>query len=452
MQIALQPVKVFSVIFRCSYYKVTQRMTSTKDSIVTAFALFSLFFGAGNLILPPLLGFQSGELWWLVALGFCLSAVLIPILGILAHAKLQGTIFDFGIKVSPTFSLVYSFLIYAISVSLPSPRTAAVTHEMAIAPIFGTPPILTSIVYFGLVFVFVMNRSKILDIIGKLLTPAIILILLAIIGITLSSYQHIFGETLFKSPFTDGILEGYQTFDAIGAVVVGGVIIVSINLKNKATSYSDKKKLIRRAGWLAGLALFLIYAGLIVTGALMHGQFDANISRTALLAGISIKTLGSTANLFLSILVSLACFTTAVGIVIGTADFAKHRFGNSNLAYTLTGIIGCLLGVVMGQFNVGYIIAVALPALMFIYPITIVLIVLNVVPERFATAKVFKAVIVATVIFSIPDFLGSIGLGTWISGVQPFIPLSQFSMGWVLPAIVVFVLTNATRQNIYPTK
>ncbi len=422
-------------------------MIKAKETWVTALALFSLFFGAGNLILPPLLGFQSGTLWWLVTLGFCLSAVLIPILGILAHAKLQGTIFDFGKKVSPVFSLVYSFLIYTISISLPSPRTAAVTHEMAIGPIFGTPALLTSILYFALVFVFVMNRSKILDVIGKILTPAIVLILLLIIGITLFSYDFIFGETVFTQPFSDGILEGYQTFDAIGAVVVGGVIIVSINLKNQTASYAWKKQLIRRAGWWAGLGLFLIYAGLIMTGSLLHGQFDAGVSRTALLSGISTETLGSTANLFLAILVGLACFTTAVGIVTGTADFAKHHFGNSQRAYTVAAVVGCVLGVAMGQFNVGYIIAVALPVLMFIYPITIVLILLNVVPERFASPKVFKAVVLATIVFSVPDFLGSVGWGETIAGIRPYIPLSTFSMGWVLPGFLVFLLLNITRQR-----
>ncbi|QCX01770.1 branched-chain amino acid transport system II carrier protein [Aggregatimonas sangjinii] len=418
-------------------------MHSNKEIFVTAFALFSLFFGAGNLILPPLLGFQAGGLWWLVALGFCLSAVLIPIFGILAHAKLQGTIFDFGKKVSPTFSLVYSILIYAISVSLPSPRTAAVTHEIAIDPFFGSSPWYTSIVYFALVFLFVINRSKILSIIGKLLTPAIIIILLLIIGVALFSHDFAFGITIFDSPFTDGILEGYQTFDAIGAVVVGGVIIVSINIKKKDAPYEEKKTLIRRAGWLAGLGLFLIYAGLIITGALMHGEFDAGISRTALLSGISTKTLGGTANLFLSILVSLACFTTAVGIVTGTADFVKHRFRDSQQAYLITALIGCVLGVVMGQFNVDYIIAVALPALMFLYPITIVLILLNVVPERFAAPKVFKAVVIATCIFSIPDFMGSVGFPLFPKGgTFSWIPLQDYSMGWVLPALVVFVVSN----------
>lgn len=417
-------------------------MNKTKEILVIAFALFSLFFGAGNLILPPLLGFKSGELWWLVTIGFCLSAVLIPIFGILAHARLQGTMLDFANKVSPTFSIIYCYLVYAISIALPSPRTASVTHEMAIQPLFDTPSILTSIIYFGLVFIFVINRSKILNIIGKILTPAIIIILFLIIGIAIFSYDFAFGATVFASPFTDGILEGYQTFDAIGAVVVGGVIIISINIKKKGASFAEKRQLIRSAGWLAGLGLFIIYAGLILTGSLMNNEFDVDISRTALLNGMSLKTLGSSGNLFLSVLVGLACFTTAVGIVTGTADFIKHRFGNSQRAYLYTAIVGCVLGVVIGQFDVHYIIALAVPALMFIYPITIVLILLNVVPEKLASPYVFKVVIITTILFSIPDFLGSIGFGESIKGLQEYIPLNKFSMGWVMPAGAVFLLTN----------
>lgn len=419
-------------------------MNQTKETLVTAFALFSLFFGAGNLLFPPLLGFKSGNMWWLVTLGFCLSAVLIPIFGILAHAKLQGTIFDFGKKVSPTFSLVYSILIYAISISIPSPRTASFTHEIAIQPFFDSPYIITSIIYFILVFIFVINRSKILNILGKILTPAIIIILLAIIGITLFDFEFDFGETLFANPFTDGILEGYQTFDAIGAVVVGGVIIVSVNLSNKEKSFDEKKSLIRQAGWLAGLALLIIYTGLILTGAIVHNQFDAAITRTALLNGVSIKTLGSTANLLLSILVSLACFTTAVGIVAGTADFIKHLFKGSEKAYTMTAILGCVLGVVMGQFNVAYIVGVALPALMFIYPITIVLILLNILPNKYASTTVFRSVVIATALFSIPDFLNSIGSPlAEKGGILEWIPLQKYGMGWVLPAFVLFIITNA---------
>ena len=113
-------------------------------TLVIALALFSLFFGAGDLILPPQLGFKSGSDWWLLIIGFSLSAVFIPILGIMAHAKLQGTMFDFGKKVSPLFSVVYCYAVYAISITLPSPRTASVTHEMGVAPFFDLSPLLTS--------------------------------------------------------------------------------------------------------------------------------------------------------------------------------------------------------------------------------------------------------------------------------------------------------------------
>ncbi|MBT8236800.1 MAG: branched-chain amino acid transport system II carrier protein [Bacteroidia bacterium] len=413
-------------------------MKFSRDTLITALALFSLFFGAGNLILPPLLGFQSGPLWWIVTLGFCLSAVLIPIWGILAHARLQGTMYDFAKKVSPTFSLIYCTLIYIISVSLPSPRTASVTHEMAIAPFSDSPSWVTASVYFILVFIFVMNRSRIVSIIGKWLTPAILLILLAIIGITLFNPGLEMALPDLPNPFSVGLLEGYQTFDAIGAVVVGGVIIISINLNNPNASYKAKRKQIAQAGWLAGIALFLVYAGLILTGALWQEGFEPDISRTRLLTSIGSATLGATTNIFLSLLIALACFTTGVGIVTGAADFAKNRFNNSQKAYTITALVGCILGILMGQFNVGYIIMVALPVLLLIYPATIALILLNNLPEQLARPRIFKWVIGLTLLMSIPDFLGSVGYQGIKSFLLPWVPFMEQSMGWVLPALLGF--------------
>ena len=420
-------------------------MHKSKELLVTSFALFSLFFGAGNLILPPQLGFRAGPEWWLVAIGFAISAVLIPILGIRAHARLQGTMFDFAKKVSPSFSLVYCVLVYAISISLPSPRTASVTHEMAVAPLVNSSPLLSSFFYFALVLVFALNRSKILNIIGKIMTPAILIILVAIIGIIIYVEPFSFGMASIPNPFSYAIIEGYQTFDAIGAVVVGGVIIVSINLKNTGKDYHEKKKLITNAGWMAGVALFLVYAGLILSAALMHHSFDATISRTELLQQMSLITLGNTGKFIFGILVSLACFTTAVGIVAGTADFVKSRFSGSQNAYVLTVVLGCMLGVLMGQLEVGYIIQVALPALMFIYPITIVLILLNVLPDSWTTPRVFRAVVIATILFSIPDFLSSIGFSESLQFINQYIPLSSKQMGWIFPAVVTLIAANIFR-------
>jgi len=415
-------------------------LKQSKQTLVIAFALFSLFFGAGNLILPPYLGYNAGDGWFWVLIGFSISAVIIPILAIYGHAKLQGTILDFANKVSPTFAILFSILIYLIAIALPSPRTASFTYEMAIEPFFQISSLELSIIYFALVLVFVLNRNRMLSIIGKFLTPLIVCILLIIICLGLFTEVASVRDSIFNNSFAEGILEGYQTFDAIGGVVVGGVVVISLSLQGEF-NYEEKKKMIIRSGLFAGLGLFLIYGGLIVLGA--HNSNVLVIdNRTELLSVLSIQTLGNIGNVFLSVLIALACFTTAVGIVTGTADFVKGLLGNSQKAYRITAIIASILGVLIGQFNVHYIINIALPILMFIYPITIVLIILNVLPENWASTLVFRGVVLATFIFSIPDFLKFLIAEENLFPLKEMIPLSEYSLGWVLPAIIVFLLFN----------
>tara|TARA_R100001369_G_scaffold64192_1_gene91467 strand:- start:33606 stop:34907 length:1302 start_codon:yes stop_codon:yes gene_type:complete len=420
-----------------------------KELLVTSFALFSLFFGAGNLLLPPLLGYNAGEDWIWVTIGFMITAVVIPIIGILAHGRLQGTLYDFGKKVSPIFSFTYCILIYVIAVTIPSPRTAAATHEIAIYPAFGTSPLVTSAIYFALVLVFVLNRSKILNVIGKFLTPFIVLMVLAVIFIGLFYSELYTGTSQYETPIVTGILEGYQTFDAIGAVVVGAVIIVSLNFKNMAVeAYESKRALIRKSGFIAGLGLFIIYAGLIAVGAYYGSEISINkelsndMQRANLLRDISIRSLGEFGNTVLSILISLACFTTAVGIIAGTADYFKGLLNNSQTVYITTAVIASVLGVVVGQFDFNSIIVVAVPVLLFIYPITIVLILLNVLPKKLATTLVFRAVVLVTFLFSIPDVIGFISPSEGLKSVAEFIPFSQYNLGWVLPAFLAFVIAS----------
>jgi len=421
-------------------------MNRTKEIWMSGFALFSMFFGAGNLILPPLLGFKALDQWFIVATGFAITAVIIPIMAIYAHARLQGTLYDFGKKVSPIFSVVYCVLIYSIAIALPAPRTASVTHEMAIAPFFETPTLLTSTIYFALVLVFVLNRSRVLSILGKFLTPLIVIILLLIISIGITSDVPSIASGISEAPLVNGILEGYQTFDAIGGVVVGAVLIISLNLRGHNT-FQDKKELIIKSGLIAGSGLFIIYAGLIVVGALYGSSFSADIDRTALLSGLSLQTLGSIGTTFLSVLVALACFTTAVGIITGTADYFKGLFKESQLAYVITAVLGSVIGVVVGSYNVGFIIDIALPALMFIYPITIVLIILNICPEKWTSGLVFKAVVITTFVFSIPDFLKFIVNPQKLKPIIDILPMANYSLGWVLPALGAFVLTNVLQKD-----
>ncbi len=416
-------------------------MNKTKESFVFGFAIFSMFFGAGNLILPPLLGFNAGPDWWIVTIGFIASATIIPLFALLAHARLQGTMLDFGNKVSPVFSLIFCLCVYTIAIALACPRTAAVTHEMAIGPFFGTSSLLTSSIYFTLVFVFVLNRSNVLQILGKYLTPLIGIILLAIIIIGIFSSHADMNPSNFDMPLIDGFLEGYQTYDAIAGLLTGGVVIISLRLKGY-TSFVDKKSIIAKSGLIAMSGLFIIYAGMIVAGALYNSQFLGDISRTELLTGVSLKTLGNIGSTFLSVLVALACFTTAVGIIVGTADFFKGLFGESKRVYIITAIVSCCIGVLVGQMDVTYIINVALPVLMFIYPITIVLIFLNVIPKKYASSQVFRRVVLIAFLFSIPDFLGFLIPANNLEGIKSIIPFAQQNLGWVLPTLIAFILLN----------
>ena len=415
-------------------------MNKSKEILITGFALFSMFFGAGNLILPPFLGVQSGDNWWLVTLGFAITAVIIPILAIIAHAKLQGTLYDFAKPISPVFASVYCFIIYVICILLPAPRTASVTHEMAIEPFFNSSSLLTSGIYFGLVLLFVLNRSKVTQLLGKFLTPLIVLILLAIIFIGCFTSPDIIQATDYLSPFSSGVLEGYQTFDAIGGAVIGGVIVISLKIKGFHT-FENIKQLIIKSGLLAGFGLLIIYTGLLFNGAAFGAEFSGDITRTALLNQLSILTLGQTGAVFLSVLVALACFTTAVGIITGTADYFKGVFNQSQKAYQITAIIGCFFGVLVGQFNVAFIIDIAIPILLIIYPVTIVLIILNAIPSKFTNPKLFKVVVYTTILFSLPDVLHIIfPENKVVLGLLNFIPFSKQSFGWVMPSLASYIV------------
>jgi LIVCS family branched-chain amino acid:cation transporter len=198
--------------------------------------------------------------------------------------------------------------------------------------------------------------------------------------------------------------------------------------------------------------LFIIYAGLISLGAYYGSEIrvDTELSndmqRAKVLRDISTASLGEFGNTVLSILISLACFTTAIGIVAGTADYFKGLLNNSQTVYVVTAILASALGVLVGQLDFNAIIVIAIPVLLFIYPITIVLILLNVLPEKFATPTVFKAVVIATFVFSIPDVVGFISPSEGLKTITESIPLSNQSLGWVLPAFVTFILVNTIEK------
>jgi LIVCS family branched-chain amino acid:cation transporter len=319
-----------------------------------------------------------------------------------------------------------------------------------------------------------------LDFFGKITTPAILVVLTALIGMAFLTPEVALDPTTMENPFGSSLLEGYQTFDAIAAVVIGGVLLVSIQkmqAKGKVTPtnadqtanvdeaanviaaqspnvnqaqpdnnpYHQQKSTVRFAAVFSAIALSAIYVGLIYAGAQAQGNFDAASSRSVILQGVAQLFLGNTAPLGLGILVALACFTTATGIVTGTADFVASYFegpghapGTAKKVFVGVAIAGAILGVLMGQFPVVYIIAIAVPALVFIYPTTIILMALHVLPNSWATPTAFKATVICCFIVNTPAFLDSLGYSA-LQEATTWMPLSAQGLAWVLPVLLTLL-------------
>lgn len=418
-------------------------MKGTKAAFVYGFAIFAAFFGAGNLILPPYLGFQAGPDWWLSTIGFLITATIIPLAALLAHARLQGTMLDFGNKVSARFSLVLCVLIYVIAIVLPCPRTAAVTHEMAVAPFSDSSRLLTSTIYFSLAMAFSLYRGKVMDLVGKYLTPIIGILLLVLIGLRFLSDPGIGSESKYVNPMISGFLEGYQTYDALAGLLMGGILVISIQNSQKGKSYEQKKRSITGASVIAMGGLLLIYAGLIYSGSTLGATADPETNRTGLLILLAETSMGSNASALLGLLVALACFTTAVSLLVGTGDFFKGLFGDSEKVYRITVIVCGILGILIGQWDVTYIIKIAVPVLMLLYPMVICLILLNVLPASLAPQTVFRSVVLVAVVFSIPDVLEAIFPGLLPGSYYGAIPLSKEGLGWILPCLLTFLGATA---------
>ena len=427
-------------------------MKNLIKTMVLAFAIFGCVFGAGNLILPPMLGFQTGLDWWLVAAGFLSTAVLVPYLALIAFTKIKGTIISFGSGVSKNFGLAFGFLVYLMALSLPIPRTAAVTHEIAIHPFFNTSELLTSTIYFGLVLVLALNRNKIMTYLGGILTPIIVILLLILITVGISSGNPILESTVAENAFSKGVLEGYQTFDALGGIVAGAVMILSI----KSSLKNEREKLYRKiyvaaSGLAMGLLLF-IYLGLIVLGAKWAAILPQDINRTQLLGLLSNSILGQRGGILLAVLIAAACFTTAVSVIVGASDFMKQVFKESGMAYTLTTIISCIVGILIGQFPVAKIIQIALPILLLIYPAIIVMIILNCLSKKFKSKLAFRSTVFVTMLFSIPSSLESFSIIGPQQLLNQFLPFGNEGLIWMVPSVLTYFILVVTENKTFEIK
>lgn len=417
----------------------------TKDLIVVGFALFSMFLGAGNLIFPPYLGLHAGENWLPVLIGFILTGVGLPFLGVYATIRSGGTIMTLARHVGRPFGrLLGIVVILSIGPMFAVPRTAATTHEVGVASLAPNVPLtVTTTAFFLVVLLISINNSKVVDRLGKFLTPFLILTLLAIV---IASFVHPVGapgaplEPTYN--FAGGFTEGYQTMDALAATMFAGVALSSIvgrgyNIREEQLSMTIK------AGMIASIGLAVVYLGLTFGGAGATAAFPADISRPELLIGMTNKLLGSVGSYCLSAAISLACLTTAVGLCVTCGEYFSE-LSNGKLSYKLVVILTVLVSWLISSLGVTGIINLAVPFLFLLYPVLMALIVCNCFDRYIANKNAYIGAVAGAFLVSIIDALSTVGgLGiqaAWIDQLVAFgktLPLANFGLGWLIPSILL---------------
>lgn len=407
-----------------------------KNGIVLGLALFAMFFGAGNLIFPTSVGYMAGDKWLPAMLGFLTTGVGLPLLGVYTVIKIGGSLTDFAAKLGQGPSKIYGILIITTLALVAVSRTSATTYEMSIQPVFpSVSPVSGSVLFFLITFFLVFNPTGIIDRIGKLLTPVLLVMLAVIIskGIIdpMSSPIHNDSNTLF----TDGFFGGYQTMDALGSVMLGGIITAALLQKN-ITSKRDQQKAATIAIIVAGLGLGLVYGGLLYLGSTSSSILPEGLSRTQLTIQIVEQILGSTGQIILGICVMFACLTTSVGLTATVGDFYAD-ISNKKIPYKLTVTLTCIICALIANFGVDMIVTLATPLLIAIYPVTILLIASNLfkISPRMTSGGVFGALSVS--IFeglSLTNFSVQI-----VVDIIETLPLSSQGFAWILPAFIGLV-------------
>lgn len=407
-------------------------MKKNRDILIIGFALFSIFFGAGNLIFPPYIGLTSGSQWIISFLGFIISDVGIIFLSIVAISKagsFQGVVGRAGKRFGITLEILMMLCLGPILVV---PRTAATTFEMSIAPIFsGVNPYIFSIIFFLVVFALTIKPNKVMDIIGKVLTP---LLLIALAILIIKGIVSPIGELAKVNSgelFMTGITQGYQTMDALGT---GGIVaLVMASLASKG--YKDKKEnriLTIKSALIACIGLAIVYGGLTYLGATASTLYDSNISQTTLLMNITNKILGSTGTIMLAVVIGLACLTTAVGLTSVTAKYFED-VSNKKLKYKYVVIAICVFSAFSSNLGVDKIIEIAVPILSLIYPVSILLVLMKIFDKLFPSDAVVKGATYATLLISLLTVIDSLGIKIDLVHKLPF---ANLGFNWVVPAII----------------
>ena len=410
---------------------------TNKDIIIVGFALFAMFFGAGNLLFPPFLGLITGKSWLTGFTGFILADVGLSLLAILAIAKCNGEVSKIFSRAGHKLSIALGCAIMiCIGPLLAIPRTAATTFEMGIQPIFsGFNSIVFSIIFFGITLLLTIKPSKVVDIIGSYLTPALLIALLVLIGMGIFNTLGEIQPSTIDGVFSEGVFQGYQTLDALGAVSLGAVIITSIANKGY-TKQKEQVSMTFKAGLVAGAGLLVVYGGLTYLGATVSGLFESNVSQAGLIVSITEMLLGFPGKVILGIIVMLACLTTAIGLTSATGQYFS-KLTNNKIKYETIVTVVCVFSLVVSNFGVDKIIQFSAPILTFVYPPTIVLVVFTLFGEFIKNDNVFKFGTYAALFISILNIISDFGVKVPLINN---LPLYSLGFNWVVPVIIASVI------------
>lgn len=415
----------------------TERKTALgKDSIVVGFSLFAMFFGAGNLIFPPTLGQMSGDLWVWGLVGFLLVDAVLSCLGVFVVSRLSGPrgAFDGALgRVGGT--ILTAVAILCLCVFFAMPRTAATTFELSIAPYLGEGAdaylVPFSILFFVIVYLLTCRRSRVVDIIGKFFTPTLVIGVFVLIVAGIITPIGAIQPPQTEYVFQEGIRSGYQTMDVLGVAAFSIIILDSAVVK----SYTDPGKrsgLLARASFGAVLMLALVYGGLAYLGA-TSVSLGTDMSQAALLVAIAESVLGDAGKILLSVIVALACVTTAVALVSSAADYFSRLFKNK-ISYRALLIIDCVIGALICDIGLDNIIRFADPVLGVVYPPFITVVVLLIFRRQIQLREVYQGAAMGALVGGIVVELAL----TNVVAIIPLemLPLSSMGFGWIVFALV----------------
>ncbi|OIN67744.1 branched-chain amino acid transport system II carrier protein [Exiguobacterium sp. KRL4] len=426
-------------------------MLNRKDIFALGFMIFALFFGAGNLIFPPELGALAGTQFLPAMLGFIVTGVGLPLVGLIAVAWVGGGISTLANPLPKFVGALLTFALYvAIGPFFGIPRTSVVTYELGVVPFLSGPSqtslMVSSSLFFLVTLYLVLKPGKLLDIIGRFITP-LLLIALATLSISsiinpLSTVQRPApGYASFTDAFIQGFLQGYLTLDALGALVFGVIILHTLHARG-LKHRTAQLKTVTRAGLIAAVSLTLVYTGLGFIGRNSFGAVGS-VDGPSLLQQYADNTFGTIGLIILGIAILLACLTTSVGLVTAFSEYLMSF--SSRLSLPVTGTITTVSGFTISIFGLNTLLTIAIPVLMFLYPIVIVLIGLTFVRSFLKkTSLVYQTTLFVTALFSLVSALTSLKvLPGILINVYKIFPLTEQNLAWLLPALITFAISSS---------